>query len=691
MSFFEELKRRNVIKVAVAYIVVGWLTAQVAEFATENFGAPEWVLKVFVVFLILGLPLVLIFAWAFEMTPEGLKRETEIDRSESITHKTGRKLDFTIIGVLVLVAGYFIYESRFTGGEPDSVSAQPTSVQTQNAEVATTSDNSIAVLPFANRSLQEEDQFFTDGIHDDLLTQLAKISNLKVISRTSMMQYKDTKLPIPEIARELGVSTILEGGVQRAGKRIRINAQLIDVTNDQHLWAETFDREMTMENIFDIQSEITRQIVSAVRGELTEAEAEAINQLPTSNLQAYEAHMKARAFTNHANYAKENFVNAQPWAEMAVELDPEFAQAWSSLALIHGQAIWIGYDTSPQRHQAMKEAVEMARTLAPDQPWSLLAQAEYFYRIDRDFSSSLTVLQRAHEALPGDADILERIALSQRRLGLWEESVNSTLLAVALDPGNISSARLAIETLANMQEWSRVISLGTEWTRKFNSTDIDVELANAFAASSGDLGRSRRLLDHITPVASESYANFATYLPLLERDYQAVIDAWDQPEVDAITEQSGWFGWREIFRGFAFLELGDPEKAQAQYEQGLRMLADINPSKNSNYPYDLEALARIHVLLGENEKALEASNKAKEISPESRDVLDGTSISALHAQILGLTGHREEALAEIERLIDEPNGLVRWHLYLDPMWDFFRDDERFNELIKPHNLNEAQK
>jgi tetratricopeptide (TPR) repeat protein len=506
-----------------------------------------------------------------------------------------------------------------------------------------------------------------------------------------MMKYKGTELTIPEIANELGVSTILEGGVQRAGKRIRINAQLIDVSNDQHLWAETFDREMTMENIFDIQSEITRQIVSAVRGELTDAEAEAINQLPTSNLQAYEAHMKARAFTNHANYAKESFISAEPWAELAVELDPQFAQAWSELAAIHGMAIWIGYDTSPQRHQAMKTAVEMATLLAPDQPWTLLAQAEYSYRIERDYSSSLAVLRKAHEALPGDSEILEHMALSQRRLGLWEESVNSALQAVLLDPGNISSARLAIETLGNMGEWSRVISLATEWAKKFDSTDMDVELAFAFTAGSGDLGRSRRLLDHITPVASETYANFATLLPLLERDYQAMIEIWDQPEVKAMTEQDGWTGWRQAHRGFAYLKMGKPKKAEAQFKQGLELLANISASNSSAYAYDLEALAFNHALLGENDKAFEASLKAKQHMPESLDRMDGTSISAQHVQILGMTGHRDEALAEIERLLDLPNGLVRWNLYLDPMWDYFRDDERFNELIKPRNLDEAQK
>jgi TolB-like protein len=303
MSLFNELKRRNVFKVGIAYLVIAWLIMQVADVMIDNIGAPDWLFKFILLVLGIGFPLAVFFAWAFEMTPEGIKKEKDVDRAQSITHQTGRKLDFMIIGVLVVALGYFIYESRFAGepekgSEPFSQDAAVDSDAAENEKRALTpieaTDNSIAVLPFANRSNLDDDSFFTDGIHDDLLTQLAKINDLKVISRTSMLKYKDSTKSIPEIAAELGVTNILEGGVQRAGKRVRINAQLIDVTTDEHLWAETFDREMTVENIFDIQSEITRQIVQAVRGELTEEETQALAEVPTDNLDAYEAYLHAR-------------------------------------------------------------------------------------------------------------------------------------------------------------------------------------------------------------------------------------------------------------------------------------------------------------------------------------------------------------------------------------------------------------
>jgi len=415
MSFFNELKRRNVIRVGLAYIVVGWLTAQVAEFATENFGAPEWVLKMFVVFLILGLPFVLIFAWAFEMTPEGIKKEKDVDRSQSITSKTGRKLDYTIIGVMAIALTYFVWESRFSekGSEPLSqeTAVQVTEVNDENRDpTPARSDNSIAVLPFANRSNVEDDLFFTDGIHDDLLTQLAKISDLRVISRTSVMEYRDTTKKIPEIAAELGVSTILEGGIQRAGNRIRINAQLIDVNTDEHLWAETFDREMTVENIFDIQSEITRHIVTAVRGELSDAESEVLAQLPTRSLEAYEALLQARTVLINPNYNQEKFIEAEIWAKKAVDKDPEFALAWTMLVGIHGQAIWQGYDDSPERQQLMRQALSKATQYGPFLPETLAARATYLYRVENNFHEAEVAFRAASKAKPGDARLFNGLA-----------------------------------------------------------------------------------------------------------------------------------------------------------------------------------------------------------------------------------------------------------------------------------------
>ena len=444
MSFFDELKRRNVFRVGVAYLIVAWLVMQVADVVINNVGAPGWVFQIIMLVLGIGFPVVLIFAWAFEMTPEGIKKEKDVDRAQSITPKTGRKLDFTIIGVMAIALIYFVWESRFQTGpvnppktadysgstaKDDSVDTSLTNIPEQNVN----RDNSIAVLPFANRSNVDDDLFFTDGIHDDLLTQLAKISDLKVISRTSVMEYRDTTKKIPEIAAELGVSTILEGGIQRAGNRIRINAQLIDVATDEHLWAETFDREMTIENIFDIQSEITRNIVNAVRGELSDEESESLAQLPTRNLEAYEAWLHARNLLNHPDYIRQKFKDAEQWLKKAVELDPEFALAWTVLVEMHAQAIWMGYDDTPERYELVREALSKATEYGPFLPETLAARAEYLYRIENNFHESEVALRAAIKAKPGDTILRQRLALTLRRTNKWEESISNFQLAVELE------------------------------------------------------------------------------------------------------------------------------------------------------------------------------------------------------------------------------------------------------------------
>jgi len=251
-GFFRELRRRNVFRVAIAFLIVAWLLLQVVDILVPILALPDWVGRFVFLLLVIGFPISLLFAWAFELTPEGVKLEKNVDRTESITPSTGRKLDFTIIGVLVVALGVSMYANFDEDVEPDSVSpVAEIEPDDESAEVlATAGKASIAVLPFANRSADESDAFFVDGMHDDLLTQLAKISALKVISRTSVLQYRDTEKSMKVIGDELGVTTLLEGGVQRAGDRIRINVQLIDANTDEHIWAETYNRELTVDNIF---------------------------------------------------------------------------------------------------------------------------------------------------------------------------------------------------------------------------------------------------------------------------------------------------------------------------------------------------------------------------------------------------------------------------------------------------------
>ena len=282
MSLFSELRRRNVFRVGIAYTVVAWLVAQVAELALDSFGSPEWVMKTLLLFLALGLPFAIIFAWAFEMTPEGLKREKDVDRSQSITHKTGRRLNYSIIGILVVALAFSLATRDWSHRGPDD---------TPTPEVAS-DEMTIAVLPFVNMSDDKENEYVSDGISEELLNVLVKVEGLRVASRTSSFSFKGKDTPIPEIAEALRVEHVLEGSVRKAGDTIRITAQLIDVKTDSHLWSETYDRKL--EDIFVIQDEISAHIVEALKIALGAGDVVETAGKPTENLVAYEAYLKGR-------------------------------------------------------------------------------------------------------------------------------------------------------------------------------------------------------------------------------------------------------------------------------------------------------------------------------------------------------------------------------------------------------------
>ncbi len=706
MNFLEELKRRNVIRVGIAYVVVAWLVAQVAGFAIETFGAPDWALKIFVVFLMLGFPIVVLFAWAFEMTPEGIKLEKNVDRSQSITPQTGKRLNNTILILMALAIAFLLFDKFSAPAKPGSghFSEQAlgeiaatneksalTPIEAEDEAQPAISNNSIAVLPFANRSNKEDDLFFTDGIHDDLLTQLAKISGLKVISRTSVMKYKNTEKTIPEIAAELGVATILEGGIQRAGNRVRINAQLIDVKTDEHLWAETFDREMTMENIFDIQSDITRHIVMAVKGELSDEESEALGDMPTASLAAYEAYLHAKTIMIAPDYNREKYLEAEVWVKNALENDPEFALAWAMMVEIHGEAIWMGFDDSPERIRMVQDALSKASQYGPFLPETLAARGEYLYRVENNYHEAEIAFRSASEAKPGDAGLRVRLALTERRTGKWEQAVESFQQAIDLDPDNLQARTTLVETLIYMGEFERVEPLVNAWIEKYpQSMDLKSYKTSILLLGHGNVEAARNWHGQVQANSGVAYFYPATILPWYERDYPSAIDIWNTPEFAPLADNPAGRVTIMVSNSQSYMLANNGEKAQELARQAIEEALKLEPESDLSHAFVLSDLAVAYLLTGQPDKALETSLKALALYPESRDSLNGVHISNTHAWIMAKAGLRDEALAEIERLLNTPAGMDRWDLYLNPLWDFFRDDERFNELTKPLNLKEAK-
>ncbi len=431
MSFFEELRRRNVVRVGIAYVVIAWLLAQIAEFAFENFGAPEWVLKSFVVLLLLGMPLVLVFAWAFELTPEGVKLEKDVDRSQSITPDTGKKLNRLTIVVMALALAYFALDKFVLSGASDSSPAPPTAAAT------TTLQKSIAVLPFVDMSQAKDQEYFTDGLTENLLNALAQLRELRVAGRTSSFAFKNRNEDLRGIGEQLGVAHILEGSVQKSGEQVRITAQLINSNDGYHLWSETYDR--TLDNIFAVQDEIASEVAKAMQVTLLGHGSGGQLSLAHNSTEAYNEYLKGHFEAGRKNLAGHR--QALLHYERALELDPNLALAWAgqsdSIAYITGFA---DTDFSAGYEEARASALR-ALELDPELPEAHIALADIQTAFDWDWAAAETSLQRALSLRPGDANIRLKLALLKWMLGEIDAAVADIRQVVEQDPLNLGTQR----------------------------------------------------------------------------------------------------------------------------------------------------------------------------------------------------------------------------------------------------------
>jgi TolB-like protein/Tfp pilus assembly protein PilF len=557
MSFIKELKRRNVIRVAIAYVIVAWLLLQVADVVLNNIEAPDWVFQAILLLVAIGFPFALIFAWAFELTPEGLKREHEVDRSESITHVTGRKLDFTIIGVMAIAIAYFLADKFVWVGEEPATT------------VAVSEERpSVAVLPFANRSAKEDDAFFVDGIHDDLLSHISKIGSIKIISRTSVLQYRDTTKTIPQIAEELGVATVLEGGVQRAGEQVRINVQLIDARTDEHLWSEIYDRQLSAANIFTIQSEIATAIAKALQAALSPEEQDRLQAVPTENLAALEAYFHGKQ--RMAKRTSGALAEAVEYFQQAIELDPDFALAYVGLADSYLlQVIYSGLpndEVFPKVEAAIDKALEL-----DDQLGEAYASLGSIKQQMNDFQDAEVAYKRALELNPNYATAHHWYTTLLGRLGRSEEALARIRKAQELDP---------LSAIINLSVGSALSTLG-----RFDEA----------------LAQYKKVIeiDPALPHGPEFIGDI----------YWAVSGQLD--------EAAGWYRQaialdpgnptRPALLGFIYLDLGDVGHAEDWINRSMALGPD------SRWPNS--AMAFLHMYRGEDAEALDFARKALTIDP----------------------------------------------------------------------------
>ena len=433
-NLFAELQRRNVIRVAGVYAVVGWVLAQIATTLEETLGLPAWFDSLIVAFLLLGFPIALVIAWAFELTPEGVIRTEDVPPGQSITAETGRKLDITIVVALLALVALIAWQ-RFDGApEPVQLTgADATEAATQ------VSDASIAVLPFADLSPDGDQEYFSDGIAEEILNVLVGVNGLEVTSRTSSFQFKGQELGIPQIAAELNVRHVLEGSVRKSGNTIRVTAQLIDSGNDKHLWSETYDRPLTTENLFEIQDEIATSIVEALSSALGVASLESIRvKAKTRNLDAYELYLQARPLF----HSRTDLDVADELLSRAIEQDPEFVHAWEIRAALQTLMLEYGYSDTPQA-EAEERAIEMANRaleLEPRSPTALAVQAKVEGEKVSDLRGGVRIvdifakLDLALEIEPHNASALNWRGLRYLMVGYLEEALADFATCMAYEP-----------------------------------------------------------------------------------------------------------------------------------------------------------------------------------------------------------------------------------------------------------------
>ena len=421
-DFFSELKRRNVYKVAVAYAVVAWLLLQAASIFFPAFHAPPWVMKTFIIVIIFGFPVALIFSWAFEITPEGIKLESEIEPNKSNTRRTGRKIVAVTIALAVVAAGLFVYQ--LVRSKSDRASVSP-------SLATAVSDKSIAVLPFDNLSRDPDNAYFAEGVQDEILTRLAKVADLKVISRTSTQHFRSAPEDLREIAKKLGIMNILEGSVQKAGDQVRVNVQLINALTDTHLWADTYDRKLT--DIFAVESEIAKTVADTLRAKLSSSAEHVLASRPTDNPEAHELYLKGRYFWNRRTGA--NLQKAVGYFEQAIEKDPKYALAYSGLADCHvllpvyPELGSYPRDEMPKALAAAHKAVELDETLA--EAHTSLARA---LASDLQLPAAMSEFKRAIELNPSYATAHQWFGECLQSQGRVEEGLAELKRAQELDP-----------------------------------------------------------------------------------------------------------------------------------------------------------------------------------------------------------------------------------------------------------------
>ena len=683
-KFLGELQRRNVYRVAVTYMVVSWVLIQIATQVFPFFDIPIWAIRVVILLLVLGFPVALVLAWAFELTPEGFKRTEEVPLHKSIRRHTGRKLLAIAAVAAAIAAGLFIVQfTRRSNPKPDS---SPSLASNQSAP-----EKSIAVLPFSNLSAEEENRFFTDGIHDEILTGLAKIADLKVISRTSVMVYKaGAPRNAREIGQQLGVAHLLEGSVQRTKNRVRVTAQLIDARTDEHQWAEHYDRDLA--DAFAIQTEIAQAITRQLEAKLSPQEKAAIEP-STRDIAAFDLYLQAKELINTFHDTenwKETFLKAVRFLDEAIRRDPNFALAYCWRAIADDNLYWYRLDPTPARIEMAQASVERALALIPDLGEAHLAQALVYYHGKRDYTRAFAELALANRTLPNSAEVCSLAGAIARRQGRWEDALKNLEKAVELDPRNpknVNGLSLVYDLLRHYDDEAALFERAA--AANPGSRNYSQMVRAQIELSRGDLKAAHSFLATLPADYDPDGQMTSTRLTLAlyERDFDRAAKVLASRKQEELVGNGGTLVPASYWQGVIARGKGDEAAAKDSLGRA-RTAIEGKLAGRQDDPILLATLGLIDAGLARKEDALREGRRAVELRPISEDADDGANLLGSLAMIYAWIGDVNAAMDQLIFLAKTPVGPAYGQLQYDPAWDALRRDARFNAMLnelQPHS------
>jgi TolB-like protein/Tfp pilus assembly protein PilF len=672
-NFFAELRRRNVFRAAAFYAASAWLLVQVATQVFPFFGMANWLVRWVIVAAAIGFPFWVLFAWFYQWTPQGLQREKEAAPLPPEARLARRNVDRWIMAMLA-VAVVLLLTDKFV-------------LRDRAGQIPGGPEKSIAVLPFENLSEEKANAFFADGVQDEILTDLAKIADLKVISRTSVMQYKSGPARnLRKIGEELGVAHVVEGSVQRAANKIRVNAQLIDARNDAHLWAQTYDRDL--DDVFGIQSEIAKAIADQLQAKLSPAEKSAIEQRPTSDLIAFDQYSRAKTLmlTSSLGSGDKNLFPAIELLNSAVARDPSFHAAFCQLVFAHDQLYAVYDDHTPARLAAAEAALQRATALRPNAAETHLARGAHLCRAFRDYKGALSELEAARAGLPNDPRTLEFTDYILRHQGKPEEGLRALEQAVAVDPRNPSMLSLLVisyECLRRYPEEKATLQ------RVLEITPDDIAVASSIAFVDldwrADTAPLHQFIDRLRserPSGMVDTADIGFLCALAERDWAAAEQA-----LTALGNNPFWGDLvtlrRQFGEGLLARAMHDEGRAQKAFAAA-RVEQEQLVQQQKDYGPPVCVLGLIDAALGNKEAALQEGRRAMELLPVEKDAIDGQAVIAYFAVIAAWTGEKDLALQQLAAAAPTYGAAIATSygmLKLFPFWDPLRGDPRFDQIV----------